>query len=115
MGVQVPPRTLSDLRIYAALCRERATRKQTSLTYASRVHAEQMAAVNQSNGGDLHSAQRVMAAATRRSPLVREVDLEHISMLTAVARVSSSGNAIRCGTTCRAKSGVTRSTAWTSG
>ena len=70
---------------YAVLFRERATRKQTSLTYASRVDAEQMAAVIEANGGDLRSAQRVMAASKRRSPLVREVVLEHISMLTAVA------------------------------
>ena len=44
-----------------------------------------MAAVIEANGGDLRSAQPVMAASKRRSPLVREVVLEHISMLTAVA------------------------------
>ena len=36
--------------------RERATRKQTSLTYTSKVEAEQMAAVVEANGGDLRSA-----------------------------------------------------------
>jgi len=70
---------------FAVLFRERATRKQTSLTYASRVEAERMAAVIEANGGDLRSAQRVMAASKRKSPLVRDVVLEHISMLTAVA------------------------------
>jgi len=44
-----------------------------------------MAAVVEANGGDLRSAQRVMAAAKRRTPLVRDVILEHISMLTTVA------------------------------
>src|SRR6478735_8108387 len=70
---------------YAVLFRERATRKQTSLTYSSRDEAERMATVIEANGGDLRRAQRVMAAAKRKSPLVRDVVLEHISMLTAVA------------------------------
>lgn len=68
---------------FAVLFRERATRKQTSLTYASRVEAERMAAVIEANGGDLRSAQRVTAASKRKSPLVQDVVLEHISMLTA--------------------------------
>ena len=67
------------------LFRERATRKQTSFTYVSRVEAKRMAAVIEANGGDLGSAQRVISAAKRGSPLVRNVVLEHISMLTAVA------------------------------
>ena len=41
----------------AVLFRERATRKQTSLTYASRDEAERMAAVIEANGGDLRSAE----------------------------------------------------------
>lgn len=57
------PESHSDGRSvkYAVLFRERATRKQTCLTYASLVEAEQMAAVIEANGGDLRSAQRVMA------------------------------------------------------
>ena len=43
---------------FAVLFRERATRKQTSHTYTSKVEAEQMAAVVEANGGDLRSAQR---------------------------------------------------------
>jgi len=39
------------------LFRERATRKQASLTYASRDEAERMAAVIEANGGDLRSAE----------------------------------------------------------
>jgi len=69
---------------FAVLFRERATRKRTSLTYASRVEAERMAAVIEASA-DLRSAQRVTAASKRKSPLVQDVVLEHISMLTAVA------------------------------
>ena len=87
------------------LFRERATRKQTSLTYSSKDEAERMATVIEANGGDLRSAQRVMAAAKRKSPLVRDVVLEHISMVTAVAQVSSSGTAIRCVIICPGRSG----------
>lgn len=90
---------------FAVLFRERATRKQTSLTYTSKVEAEQMAAVVEANGGDLRSAQRVMAAAKRRTPLVRDVVLEHISMLTAVAPGQLVSTATRFVTTCPARSG----------
>jgi hypothetical protein len=45
------------------------TRKQTSLTCASRDEAERMAAVTEANGGDLRSARRMMAAGKRKSPL----------------------------------------------
>jgi len=39
------------------LFRERATRKQASLTYASRDEAERMAAVIEANGGDHRTAE----------------------------------------------------------
>ena len=40
---------------FAVLFGERATRKQTSLTYVSRDEAVRMAAVIEANGGDLRS------------------------------------------------------------
>ena len=46
---------------FAVLFRERATRKQTSLTYASRVEAERMAAVIEANGGDAEEAVEALA------------------------------------------------------
>lgn len=70
---------------YSVLFRERATGKQTSLTYSDRREAERMQRVIEANGGDLNAALGVMAAAKRRSPTVAAVVAEHIDLLTGVS------------------------------
>lgn len=70
---------------YSVLFRERATGKQTSLTYSDRREAERMQRVIEANGGDLNAALGVMAASKRSSPSVADVVAEHIDLLTGVS------------------------------